>query len=142
MLQTLRYALLDLEDDNARLTARLRGYVLAGRAKGPNVLVRNGTASGRGLNRGSYKPQHRHPFTLDESGDWKRAKGRLKLEDWAMRLPPKVCANCGRLFVRGRRDAKTCSPRCLTALWRAAPDGQLERRPAMLPGPSIRGLGR
>jgi hypothetical protein len=83
-------------------------------------LAHGGTASARGLNREAYKPRHRHPFALGPDGAWKRAKGRLKVEDWAKRLPPKVCVTCGRLFVSGRRDAKTCSSRCRTALCRAA----------------------
>jgi hypothetical protein len=119
-------SLIDLENENARLIAKLRGYVLAGSAKGPGVLVRNGTAIARGLNREAYKPQHRYPFVLGSNGAWKRAKGRLRIEDWATRLPPKVCEACGHLFVTGRRDAKTCSPRCRTALHRKALDGKGE----------------
>jgi hypothetical protein len=111
-------SLIDLENENARLIAKLRGYVLAGSAKGPGVLVQNGTATARGTNRWVYKPRHRRPFVLDKDGTWKRAKGRLRIEDWATRLPPKVCEACGCLFVSGRRDAKTCSPRCRTALHR------------------------
>jgi hypothetical protein len=84
----LSCALLDLEDENARLIAKLRGYVLVGSAKGPGVLVRHDTATARGLNREAYKPQHRYPFVLGPDGAWKRAKGRLRIEDWAMRLPP------------------------------------------------------
>jgi hypothetical protein len=114
----LHGALRDLEDENARLIAKLRGYVLAGSAKGPGVLVRHGTATARGVNREAYKPRHRHPFVLASDGTWKRAKGRLRLEDWAMRLPPKVCEMCGHLFVAGRRDAKTCSPACRVNLHR------------------------
>jgi hypothetical protein len=111
-------ALIDLENENARLIAKLRGYVLAGSAKGPGVLVRNGAATARGINREAYKPQYRYPFVLGPDGNWKRGKGRLRVEDWAMRLPPKVCDACGCLFVTGRRDARTCSPRCRTALYR------------------------
>jgi hypothetical protein len=48
------HALIDLEQENVRLIAKLRGYVLAGSAKGPGVLVRYGTATARGLNRESY----------------------------------------------------------------------------------------
>jgi hypothetical protein len=80
VLRTLRFALLDLEDENARLIAKLRGYVLAGSAKGPGVLVRHGTATARGLNREAYKPRHRRPFVLAPDGTWKRAKGRLRIE--------------------------------------------------------------
>jgi hypothetical protein len=115
----LRRAVLDLEDENARLVATLRGYVLSGRAGGAVRLAHAGTASSRGASRFAFKPRHRHPFALDQSGAWKRAKGRLKVEDWATRLPPKVCAVCKQLFVSGRRDAKTCSPRCRTAFCRA-----------------------
>ena len=118
-VETLRFALLDLEDENARLIATLRGYVLAGSAKGPGVLVRNGTASARGVNREAYKPRHRKPFVLNADGTWTRVKGRLRIEDWATRLPPKVCKACGHLFVTGRRDAKTCSAACRVALHRA-----------------------
>ncbi len=114
----MRCCILDLEDENARLIAKLRGYVLAGTAKGPGTLVRHGTASARGINREAYKPRHRLPFVLDPNGAWKRAKGRLRVEDWAMRLPPKVCEHCGHLFVSGRRDAKTCSTRCRVGLHR------------------------
>jgi hypothetical protein len=117
-------ALIQLEWENARLIAQLRGYVLVGSASGPGVLVRNGTATARGINREAYKPRHRYPFVLDESGEFKRAKGRLRIEDWAMRLPPKVCERCGRLFVAARRDARACSPRCRTALWERRQDGQ------------------
>jgi hypothetical protein len=117
-IEMLRCALMDLEHENARLIAKLRGYVLAGSAKGPGVLVRHGTATARGVNREAYKPRHRHPFVLAPDGTWKRAKGRLRLEDWAMRLPPKVCQMCGHLFVAGRRDAKTCSPACRVNLHR------------------------
>ena len=115
----LRFALLDLEDENARLIAKIRGYVLAGSAKGPGVLKHNGTVSARGLTRETYKPRHRHPFVLAPDGSWKRAKGRLRVEDWATRLPPEVCEACRRLFVTGRRDAKTCSAKCRVALHRA-----------------------
>ena len=111
-------SLIELENENARLIAQLRGYVLAGSAKGPGVLKRNGTVTARGINYLSYKPTYRYPFVLAPDGAWKRAKGRLRIEDWAMRLPPKVCAACGHLFVTGRRDARTCSPRCRTALHR------------------------
>ena len=52
-VETLRFALLDLEDENARLIAKLRGYVLAGSAKGPGEIKRNGTVSARGLSRES-----------------------------------------------------------------------------------------
>jgi hypothetical protein len=110
-------SLLDLENENARLIAKLRGYVLAGSAKGAGTLVRHNTVTARGISRWQYKPQHRYPFVLGPDG-WKRAKGRLRVEDWAMRLPPKVCELCGHLFVTGRQDARTCSPRCRTALHR------------------------
>jgi hypothetical protein len=117
-IKALRWALIDLDHENARLIAKLRGYMLAGSAKGPGVLVHNGLATARGVNRETYKPRHRYPFVLASDGTWKRAKGRLRLEDWAMRLPPKVCEMCGHLFVTGRRDAKTCSPACRVNLHR------------------------
>jgi hypothetical protein len=127
----LRCALLDLEDENARLIAKLRGYVLAGSAKGPGVLKPDklGLCTARGLSREAYKPRHRRPFVLGPDGAWKRAKGRLRVEDWAMRLPPKVCEACGHLFVTGRRDARTCSSRCRMALHR--------RRHQPAPPPSV-----
>jgi hypothetical protein len=120
-------SLIDLDKENARLIAKLRGYVLAGSVEGPGVLKHNGTVSARGLNRETYKPKDRYPFVPGENGDWKRAKGRLRIEDWATRLPPKVCEACGHLFVTGRRDARTCSPRCRTALYRK---GRRARRDA------------
>jgi hypothetical protein len=92
--------------------------VLAGSPKGPGVLKSRATVSARGLSRQTYKPPRRHPFVLGEDGAWKRAKGRLGVEDWATKLPPKTCTVCGYLFVSRRRDAKTCSPRCRTALCR------------------------
>jgi hypothetical protein len=44
-VRALRFTLLDLEDENARLIVKLRGYVLAGSAKGPVKLAHAGTAS-------------------------------------------------------------------------------------------------
>jgi hypothetical protein len=122
VIRALRFALLDLEDENARLIARLRGYVLAGDTRGPGVLKSRATVSARGLTREAYKPRHRHPFVVAEDGSWKRIKGKgrqLQVEDWATKLPPKVCKGCGRLFVSGRRDAMTCSGACRVAFHRA-----------------------
>jgi hypothetical protein len=39
-------------------------------------------------------------------------------KDWAALFPKRRCAHCNRLFVAARRDAKTCSTRCRTALHR------------------------
>jgi len=126
VISALRGALLDLEDENARLIAQLRGYVLAGSRKGPGELKPDnlGLYSARGLSREAYKPRWRYPFVLGPDGSWKRAKGRLRIEDWATRLPPRVCEACGYLFVTGRRDTKTCSPRCRVALHRLKRNGR------------------
>jgi hypothetical protein len=119
VIRALRNALLDLENENARLIASLRGYVLAGSAKGPGVLKSRATTSARGVSRWAYKPRWRHPFMVGEDGfSWKRVKGRLRVEDWATKLPPKACAVCQRLFISARRDAKTCSTACRVALHR------------------------
>jgi hypothetical protein len=111
--------LIELDHENSRLTAKLRGYVLAGSAKGPGVFKpdRWQIHSARGVNGGiAFRPTYRYPFVVGPDGEC------LRVEDWATRLPPRVCAVCSQLFVAGRADARTCSSRCRTALHRRKSD--------------------
>ena len=82
----LRLALLDLEDENARLIAKLRGYVLAGSAKGPGVFKHNGTVSARGLTR---KPTS-HAIGIPSSLP-RMALGSAPKGDCGSRIGPRGC---------------------------------------------------
>jgi hypothetical protein len=76
----------------ATLTAKLNGYVLKG-------------------------DRHRTPHVLKDDGTWTKAKGRVTREHYTQKTPPKVCENCGHLFV-ARAGARTCSAKCRKALQR------------------------
>jgi hypothetical protein len=55
------------------------------------------------------------------SNDLARRQVPQLRKDWAALFPKRRCAHCNRLFV-GRRDAKTCSTRCRTAMHRKRKD--------------------
>jgi hypothetical protein len=56
-----------------------------------------------------YVRDHRSPYT--EGGGLKQRVMKAVLETI-------ICQNCRRAFLSRRRDAKTCSPRCRTAMHR------------------------
>jgi hypothetical protein len=56
-----------------------------------------------------YVRDHRHPYT--EGGGLKQRVMKAVLETI-------ICQNCRRAFLSRRRDAKTCSSKCRTALHR------------------------
>jgi len=126
---SMAYEYMELEDQVARLTALTRGYVQRMASEPPDMLhgePRRGRRWG--------KIRHRVPYVENPDGTWKRAKGQLRLADYAQTVPPKVCENCRHLFVAKRADAKTCSPRCRLALHRKArrgshPAAPITRRP-------------
>jgi hypothetical protein len=104
----------------AKLTAKAFGYVNR-MAKEPPWQPHSEPRRGREWR----KIRHRTPYILDASSPngWRRVKGQAKREDYVAKMPPKVCEACGHLFVTGRRDAKTCSPRCRVALHRKLKHG-------------------
>jgi hypothetical protein len=113
-----------LEDQNAKLLAKVYGYVNRMASEPPDKLLGE-------PRRGNEwrKIWWRTPYLFNEGdGTWTRAKGQVKREDYAQKFPPRACANCGHLFPPARSDARTCSPACRKALQRKNEKARREGR--------------
>jgi hypothetical protein len=102
-----------LEDRVARLTAKLNGYVNRMATEPPDKLYGE-PRKGREWR----KIRHRTPYIENPDGSWRRVKGQVTRHHYVAKIPPKVCASCGTLFVAKRSDARTCSAACRQALYR------------------------
>jgi len=117
----IKARLADLASDVLAVSpADARDSCGAARRRGPGVLVHNGHRVGarhKPLGLQASAPQALCPERGRnmEACQGSSADRALGYASSAMG----VCEACGRLFVTGGRDAKTCSPRCRLALHRS-----------------------